>query len=120
MFRQYKYKFYLNANHSIMINGNQGQVHPHTWELAINIAQLNQDFQEFSNIEKCIEALLEPYQDKYLNEVAPFDRINPTLENICDFFKDVFEEELIRLDYILLTIEISETPTRSYILNLVD
>lgn len=30
-FREYKFKFYLNANHFIVINGKEGEVHPHTW-----------------------------------------------------------------------------------------
>ena len=120
MYRQYKYKFYLNANHSIQIGEKQGEIHPHTWEISIDIVEINETFKEFSNIEKIIESLIEPYQDKYINDLPPFNRLNPTLENITSYFKDLIEQELINLGYILLTIEISETPTRSFIINLFD
>ena len=120
MYRQYKYKFYLNANHSIQMEEKQGEIHPHTWEISIDIVEINETFKEFSNIEKIIESLIEPYQDKYINDLPPFNRLNPTLENITSYFKDLIEQELINLGYILLTIEISETPTRSFIINLFD
>ena len=120
MFKQYKYKFYLNANHSILINGHQGRVHPHTWEIVLNMAQIKEDFKEISLIEKPIEKILETYQDKYLNDEFPFNKINPTLENMCEYFKDIFEKELISYDYILLSIEMAETPTRAYIITLIN
>ena len=30
IFREYKFKFYLNANHYIIINGKEGETHPDT------------------------------------------------------------------------------------------
>lgn len=33
--RTYRFKFYLNANHYIIINGVEGETHPHTWELPL-------------------------------------------------------------------------------------
>lgn len=38
-FRQYKFKFYLNARHGIYKNGVLGEVHPHTWEIVINVVK---------------------------------------------------------------------------------
>ena len=35
--RTYRFKFYLNANHYIIINGVEGETHPHTWEFTIDI-----------------------------------------------------------------------------------
>lgn len=116
-YNQYKYKFYLNANHSIMIDGVRGQVHPHTWELVIEVVKIVEDFVQFSFVEKTIEDILSKYQDKYINEIEPFNKLNPTLENISGFFKEKIETELKADGWMLLRLEISETPARSYIID---
>ncbi len=116
--QQYKFKFYLNANHSIYINGEAGTRHPHTWEISIHLLKMRDEFVKFSSIESHIESLLDEYQDKYINDVEPFNTINPTLENICTYFKDRIRELVNCEGWILLLIEISETPTRSYVINL--
>ena len=54
-YSQYKYKFYLNANHSIMIDEKMGQVHPHTWEIMIDIVKIIEEFVPFSVVEKTID-----------------------------------------------------------------
>ena len=42
-FREYKFKFYLNANHFIVINGKEGEVHPHTWEFMVDVLMSDQE-----------------------------------------------------------------------------
>lgn len=119
-YRQYKFKFYLNSSHAIYINGNLGERHPHTWEIAINTLKLQESFIPFNELEKRIEAFMSPYQDGFLNDVAPFDVLNPTLENCCEYFKEQISDILNSEGWILLMIEMSETPTRSYLINLLD
>lgn len=116
-YNQYKYKFYLNANHSILIDGVMGQVHPHTWEIVIEVIKVVEGFVQFSFVEKAIEELLSKYQDKYINEIEPFDEINPTLENISEYFKEAIKQKLKQDGWMLLRLEISETPARSYIID---
>lgn len=120
MHKQYRYKFYLNASHFIKINNIPGEIHPHTWEITIDILELQDNFNEFSNIEKIIDEIIEPFQDKLINDVAPFNETNPTLENICEYFKNLIEQRMIEIGYLLLTIGMSETPSRSFIINLID
>ena len=119
-YSQYKFKFYLNASHAIYIDGSMGERHPHTWEITIHVLKEKQEFIQFSNLEKKIENWMNNYQDKFLNEVPPFDMINPTMENCCDYFKDNLKEILQSEGWTLLNIEMSETPTRSYVVNLFD
>lgn len=119
-YNQYKYKFYLNANHSIYINGVLGQKHPHTWEIMLDTIKVMEGFVQFNDVEKDIDAFLEQYQDEYINDVEPFTTLNPTLENICIYFKDCIQKSLMEKGWLLLSIEISETPTRSFIINLYD
>lgn len=76
-------------------------------------------FVQFNDVEYTIEKMLSDYQDKYINEIPPFDTLNPTLENICLHFKDCIDEQMKNMGWLLLKIEISETPTRSYMIDLI-
>jgi len=93
--REYRLKSYLNMNHYITINGRQGQTHPHTWE--------------FVTIEK--------YQNQILNMMEPFDIIVPTIENVTDHFSEELQRLLRKHRGELVSLEGSETPTRSYIVS---
>lgn len=117
LFCEYRLKFYLNASHSISIQGKQGQVHPHTWEIILNILVQRREFVEFNAMEKELEQFIEQYQNCVLNDKKPFDTIVPTLENIVMHFGTEIRKQVRTTGGELLQIEGSETPTRSYIVN---
>ena len=118
-YHQYRYKFYLNASHAIYIQNHLGQHHPHTWEITLDTIKVVDGFVQFNDVERAIEQFLEQYQDKNINDVEPFNTLNPTLENICEYFKEAIRSLLVDKGWLLLKIEISETPARSYIIDLV-
>jgi 6-pyruvoyltetrahydropterin/6-carboxytetrahydropterin synthase len=119
-YREYRFRAYLNASHAIIINGSQGEMHPHTFEISLSVVKVRDKFIEFNDIEKTIEDFLRPYQDKRLNDCPPFDIINPTLENISENFKNRLSSILSDKGWVLLRYEMSETPSRSYVINLLD
>lgn len=80
IYREYRLKFYLNMRHYIIINDTKGETHPHTWEFALDIKFARNSFVEFNIFEDGITQFLEQYQNKTLNEVAPFDSMMPTRE----------------------------------------
>ena len=90
-------------------------MHPHTWEFAIELKNKNGDFVLFNRIEEMINEILKPFQNICLNDVPPFDKKVPTLENIGEVFKEVISQKMDGLNWELLQMEISETPSRSYI-----
>lgn len=114
---EYRFKFYLNASHSIIINGKQGEVHPHTWEMVLDILVQRDEFLQFNTFEKVAEEFFCTYQDSTLNEKKPFDAIVPTLENIVDYFGDELRKKMRETGGELIRIEGSETPTRSYVVS---
>ncbi len=118
LYREYRLKFYLNASHYVVINGRRGEVHPHTWEFTLNIRFGRESFAEFSVFEKGINSFLHPFQNTVINEHKPFDTITPTVENVVDVFSREFYRIIHGIGGILTQVEASETPTRSYILNL--
>ena len=117
IFREYRFKFYLNAQHFVLINGKKGSTHPHTWEFTLDILINRNIFVEFGEFEKKIEEYLERYQDNLMNDVAPFDVVIPTLENMSDIFAKDFSEEIREMGARLVRLEGKETPTRGYIVD---
>jgi 6-pyruvoyltetrahydropterin/6-carboxytetrahydropterin synthase len=115
IYREYKLKFYLNAKHYILIDGQKGETHPHTWEIQIYFGLQRNLFIEFGNVEKAINDMLAPYQNRILNDIEPFDLIIPTLENMTDVFAKMFEELLEGMGGKLFSVETAETPTRTYL-----
>lgn len=117
LYREYKFKFYLNANHFIIIDGKEGQRHPHTWEFMVDILINNDEFVQFDAYEKAIDEYFNKYQNRVINEIAPFDRVIPTLENMSDYFIHDVRGIVKNLGGELIKMESSETPTRSYVIS---
>ena len=116
-FRKYRFKVYLNASHSISINGQQGNVHPHTWEFGLDILIVRREFMEFNIFENAINGFFDKYQNCTLNDREPFNLIIPTLENITEYFGDQLREVIHKTGGELMQLEGSETPTRSYVID---
>ena len=93
---------------------------PHTWEIALDTIKIGDDFVQFDAIERMIESYLIFFQDKNLNQTSPFDSMNPTLETISSYFKDEIGKLLAEKGWALIRIEVAETPSRSYIIDLSD
>ena len=117
-YSQYKFKFYLNASHAIYLKGNLGQNHPHTWEITIDTLKVRKDFVQFDFIEKSVEKFFLKFQDSNINTIEPFNVSNPTLENLTEYFENQLSELLSSHGWLLTKIEVSETPSRSYIIDL--
>lgn len=117
LYREYRFKFYLNANHYIIIDGKEGQQHPHTWEFMVEIQMDNEKFVQFDAYEKALEQYFEKYQNRVINDIEPFGHIVPTLENMSDYFVHDIRKIVKSLDGELIRMESSETPTRSYIIS---
>lgn len=119
-YQQYKFKFYLNARHAIYINGVLGEPHPHTWEIILHVVRGKNQFVQFDVLEKKVEEFMDQYQNQTLNDVHPFDMINPTVENCAHYFKDKLMEILNHEGWIFLMLEVSENPSRSYVISMID
>lgn len=116
-YSQYKFKFYLNASHAIYLRGNLGQNHPHTWEIILETLKVRKEFVQFDFIEKSVEKFFNTFQDSDINKIEPFNIINPTLENLTEYFEKSLSEILSNNGWLLTRIEMSETPSRSYIID---
>ncbi|MGL5066423.1 MAG: 6-carboxytetrahydropterin synthase [Sarcina sp.] len=117
---KYKFKFYVNAKHSVTINSKKSSIHPHTWEIVTFLAVSKNEIINFSEFENNLKNYFLAFEGKYLNELTSFKNVEPTMEHMaCIFFNEI--TELIESkDFNLDTIEISENPTRTYIVSSLD
>ena len=114
MLRYYRIKAYLNANHFVVFDGKKGKTHPHTWEFVATVYTRNDSIVKFTDTEKAIMGVFEPYQDRVMNEVEPFSAIIPSLENITEYFASNISEAVRPFDFHLRRFEGNETPVRTY------
>lgn len=120
MKRIYRFKSYLNASHWVIFDGKRGELHPHTWEFSVKIQLLKDELVPFDVYEHAINAVFEPYQNRTVNDIAPFDTIVPLLESLVEVFGARLKDVVSELDAVLLEFDGSETPTRSYMLDYAD
>lgn len=115
-FEGYKFNYKLIASHCFQYEKNPSPVHAHTFEITLYIAQ-RRNFAKFRDMEEIISKILGLYSGKLLNKISPFDEIEPTLENIGNVFYQLLHKELAQNSFTLATLEISEDPTRTIIVN---
>ena len=114
-FEGYKYKFRLNVSHGL--NSGTTKDHHHTMEITLYIEDRKKDFESYEEIEKIVDRYLKKYSGKYLNETLPFNEIDPTIENIGkEFYKEI-KSIANNNSYNLRALEISEIPTRVYVVS---
>lgn len=114
MLRYYRIKAYLNASHFVVFDGKKGDVHPHTWEFVATVYTTGDDIIKFTEPEKQIMKVFEPYQNQVMNDIEPFNAIIPSLENITEHFATKIAEAVKPMNYHLRRFEGSETPVRTY------
>ncbi|MFT9388537.1 MAG: 6-carboxytetrahydropterin synthase [Leuconostoc sp.] len=111
----YKLRTFINASHAVRWQDGQGAEHPHTWELILDIRpNVGTEAFKFESIEQVMNASIEPFAGQFLNTVAPFDEINPTLENFTDILFDLITSALLEISCQLIELSVGESPTRFY------
>lgn len=98
------------AAHAIVINGVREPRHGHNWRLVVAVAgpRLDDDglLCDFHVIEQALDRVLEPLRNVDLNETPPFDRVNPTAENVARHVAESILGGLpvgVRLDHVSVT-----------------
>lgn len=114
----YKIKSYINASHAVRWEGGNGKQHNHTWEVITEITLDDDQLVPFNQIEDMLKQTFGEYNGKFLNEVAPFDTINPTLENITKLLFKLLSRVLKENQANLVRLEVGESPTRFFCISL--
>lgn len=81
-------KSHFDAAHALLgYPGECKELHGHTWDVEVTVEGESLDgigiVYDFKTLKDDLAAVLAPYDHGFLNEVAPFDRVNPTAENLA-------------------------------------
>ncbi len=81
------------AAHQLRFAPGEGErLHGHNWRIKAVVQATELDARgfviDFNDLGKTLRALVEPYEHVFLNEVAPFDDVNPSAENIARVVAD--------------------------------
>ena len=84
---------YVAAAHQLRLAPGAGEnLHGHNWKIKAVVCADELDDRgfvvDFYDLGKGLRELVEPYEHVFLNEVAPFDDVNPTAENIARVVAD--------------------------------
>ncbi len=81
------------AAHRLRNTPGEGErLHGHNWRIKAVVRAKELDKSgfvvDFNHLGAVLRALVEPYEHVFLNEIAPFDDVNPTAENIARVVAD--------------------------------
>lgn len=90
-------KGHFDAAHALQgYPGECRELHGHTWDVEVTVTGERLDgvgiVYDFKRLKADLATVLGRYDHTYLNDVQPFDHVNPTAENLAR----VFYEELSR------------------------
>lgn len=90
-------------------------LHGHNWKVEATIASLRLDklgmVVDFTAIKESLKKVLSALDHAYLNDVAPFDRVNPTSENIARFVYQGLKKDFRRPGLKVARVKVWETET---------
>jgi 6-pyruvoyltetrahydropterin/6-carboxytetrahydropterin synthase len=81
------------AAHQLRFTKGEGErLHGHNWKIKAVVRAGELDAHgfvlDFAELGAVLRAIVEPYEHVFLNEVAPFDDVNPTAENMARVVAD--------------------------------
>ena len=87
-------------------------VHGHTYGIIVRLkaAKLNDIglVYDFTDVKRLLDAVLDKYDHKLLNDIPPFDKINPSAENIAATVCREVQSKLIRAPVTVKAVEVWE------------
>lgn len=112
--RSYKLKSYLNASHAMRWKDGEGERHNHTYEINCQVVVEEKGMIRFDIVEGVIGRVVDQLSGAFLNEIPPFDEIEPSLENLTEYLFKTIGEQLTENNCKLVHLEVGESPTRFY------
>lgn len=105
---------FVNAKHFVCFGEKQGPLHAHSWQVQIeaHVPSEKEELIAFAKVFDQVKKTMVLYENKVLNEEYPFQRIQPTTENISLYFYNLLEDALAEVGLGLGKVTVWETPTR--------
>jgi 6-pyruvoyltetrahydropterin/6-carboxytetrahydropterin synthase len=106
------------AGHAL--RGYQGKcehVHGHNYKVQVTVAgeQLNSAglLMDFLDLRSALEATAERLDHRFLNDLEPFDKVNPSAENLAKYFCENLEPQVQKHGLHVESVTVWETDTTS-------
>ena len=89
----------FSAAHNLrQYRGKCERLHGHNWRVDLRLAgeRLGDEgmLLDFAEVKRILSEVLDRFDHRYLNEVPPFDRLNPSSENIARVIAEAVAERL--------------------------
>ena len=94
----------FSAGHALRgYKGKCENPHGHNYRVRVNVAGEQLDsiglLYDFTHLKNILRGLIEGVDHKYLNDLPPFDVINPSAENMAKFFYDETSRQVGQLSH---------------------
>lgn len=109
-------RLYFDSAHQLRgYEGKCSRLHGHRWEIELAVEATRLDkigmAYDFTKLKEMVQKDLLGIDHYNLNNISPFDKINPTAENLAKFFYDRYSNKLQHEGVVLCYVKIWETPT---------
>jgi len=98
-------------------HGGSERRHGHNWRLRVTVSAKELDtagmVMDFSQLKAEVKAVLAPFEFRDLNETPPFDRVNPTAEQIASLVFERLGAKINDERVQVQRVEVWETPRSS-------
>ena len=98
MFKVFVETTFAAAHQLHKYKGACGKLHGHTWKVRVEVTTDRADDMgisfDFKSLKAITEAIIERLDHRHINEVPPFDRENPTAENLSRYIYEETRKEL--------------------------
>ena len=93
-------EFFSSAHQLTGYKGKCENIHGHNWKVVLSVKGEKLDatglLVDFHDLKKLLNAILQALDHKNLNEIKPFDEMNPSSENIARYVAEKAGGELDR------------------------
>ena len=113
---------YFSAAHNLRgYHGKCEELHGHNWKVSVQVGAEKLDqlgmVIDFKELKKELNKVIQKLDHKYLNDVPPFDSINPSSENIAYYIFQELKKAINsgRIKVIKVSVWESEDSTATYL-----
>ena len=106
------------AGHALRnYHGKMEDIHGHNYKVRITVAGEKLDetglLVDFLEVKRLMGAAIDYLDHRFINDLAPFDEINPSAENIAKYFYDRVSEGIDTVAVKISEVKVWETDTSS-------
>ncbi len=116
-FKGYKLKHKLIVLQSFQDREEPSSVYAKSFEITLYISSIRSDVIRFDEMERMITRTLGRYSEKNIDQISPFNELEPTLENMGNVLYQLIKQDLARINTSLDMMDISESPVKTYVVN---